>query len=147
MKVLIIEDDPNKLAYLRDHLRSSLPQAELLEERSYRGGLKAIVDARPDCILLDMTLPTYELHGSERGGRTRPFGGREILREMRRRNISSRVVIVTQFESFGEGGGRKTLTEMAAELEREFATNYVATVYYNPSHSQWRADLGALLHE
>jgi hypothetical protein len=74
-----------------------------------------------------MTMPTYDVTPSERGGRTRVFGGREILRAIARRKLPARVIVVTQFESFGEGKQKKTLSELSQELRRDFPDNYVDT--------------------
>jgi hypothetical protein len=88
-----------------------------------------------------MTMPTYEISLAEKGGRIRPYAGREILSAIKRRKLVSKVVIVTQFESFGEGSEVMTLEQLKSRLQQEFPMNYVTTIFYQPSESGWRERL------
>jgi CheY-like chemotaxis protein len=145
MRILIVEDDPNKLAQVTEQIRLSCPDARIVERRSYQSGLKEILNNGADWFVLDMTLPTFDITATERGGRTRPFAGRELLREMKRRGITGRVIIVTQFESFGDGEGKMTLKELQVELTSTYPDTYLLTVYYHPAQSEWRQLLAAAL--
>jgi hypothetical protein len=69
------------------------------------------------------------------------------LREIQRRNLPSLVVIVTQFETFGEGEERLTLSQLSEELAKEFPRHYSGTIYYHPAQSDWRASLLTKLGE
>lgn len=144
MKILVIEDDAHKARQLAEFVKV---EAEVTpaESRSYQSGLRAVLADSPDIVLLDMSLPTYDVSRVETGGRSRPYAGREILTELKRKGIATKVVVVTQFESFGEGSEAMTLTELKRELGGEFATNYVGTVFYQPSESSWRQELRSLL--
>jgi CheY-like chemotaxis protein len=145
MKIVIVEDDVNKSSQLHEQVCQMFPSAQCEECRSYRSGLKRIVEERPSLVILDMSMPTFDVGPKDKGGRTRAFGGKDILEEMRRRRIVARVVVVTQFETFGEGAQKKTLNELQGELKAEFAELYVGTVYYHPAHSNWRLELDACL--
>ncbi len=145
MRVLIIEDDANKLAQLSGFVRDTYPDARVSEKRSYQSGLKEIMAGDPpDLLLLDMTLPTYDIGGSEPGGRTRAFAGREILAQMHRRAIRTNVIIVTQYEHFGDGHNMKTLAELRDEMLLSYTGLYRGTVFYQPSESGWRVELKTL---
>lgn len=113
----------------------------MISRLSYQTGLKEVERGQADWVVLDMTMPTYDVTPSERGGRTRFFGGREILRAIARRKLPARVIVVTQFESFGEGKQKKTLSELSQELRRDFPDNYVDTVFYHPAQTEWREKL------
>lgn len=145
MNVLIIEDDPNKLSQLVSFLQAELPDARLTERRSYQSGLKEAVHNPPELLVLDMTLPTYDVGGVEKGGRFRFLAGREILSHLQRRKITSKIIVVTQFDVFGEGAALVTLAELRKNLEREFGPQYLGTVYYKPAESSWQADLRKVL--
>jgi CheY-like chemotaxis protein len=144
MKILIVEDDPNKLQHLEDLISSRKPDAEIISRRSYQSGLKEVLGTVLDLVVLDMTMPTYDVSSFEKGGRTRVYGGREILREIARRRLPTKVIVVTQFESFGEGAQRKTLDELCVELQRDFDVNYIGTVFYHPAQTEWRDNLAKL---
>lgn len=147
MKILIIEDDHNKLDRLRGLVSQELTHAEVKEARAYQKGLRLLRDWRPDLLLLDMSMPTYEVGTGEQGGRPRSFGGRQILHEMRRRKIGARVIIVTQFDVFGDGPEQKTLSQLKLELATEFRGLYVGAVYYDPAASDWGDDLRRMLNK
>jgi CheY-like chemotaxis protein len=143
--VLIVEDDENKSRQLSEFIRKSLTDAVVTERRSYRSGLYHIVHSELSLILLDMSMPTFDVSSQERGGRTRAYGGRDILDEMRRRKITTRVIVVTQFETFGEGADRTTLAELDSELKASFPGNYLGSVYYHPAQSNWQDDLRRIM--
>ncbi len=144
-RVLIIEDDPNKSTVLRAAVAAGFPEVTIREERSYRSGVYALVTWHPNVVLLDMTLPTFDVTTTEPGGRPRIFGGKEVLQEMTRRQIRAATILVTQFESFGEGEKQRSLQELTAELAEKFAENFVGTVYYHPAHASWKAEIERLL--
>ena len=79
------------------------------------------------------------------GGRKRLYAGRDVLHEVRRHKIQAKVIVVTQYETFGQGSQRRTLVELRQELGEEFAGTYLGTVYYYPSRSDWRTELSKLL--
>ena len=137
VSTLIVEDDQHKLDNIVRFLREYSDMYEIRVARAFQSALKAIRDWKPALILLDMSLPTYE--GG--GGRPRPFAGTELLHEIRRRRIPSKVVVMTQFDSFGEGPERKTLDQLRTEISREYREWYRDTVYYNPAESAWRDSL------
>jgi CheY-like chemotaxis protein len=147
MNILIVEDDPLKSTQISDFLTGTYPQAVVRETRSFQSGLKELVQTSWDIVLLDMTLPTYDQEVGEDGGRIRTFGGIDIFDEISRRNLSIKVIVVTQFPSFGEGPERKTLKELANELKNDYPGLYVGTVYYHPSQSDWKAKLRELLNK
>lgn len=141
MRILIIEDDPNKSKQLREHIMTTIGDSAVEERRSYQSGLKSAASGIYDVVILDMSLPTYDISPRERGGRTRPFAGREILSELARRDVHCHVIIVTQFESFGEGSERMTLRQLNDQLRNEFQDRYIQTVYYQAAESGWRMEL------
>lgn len=141
MRILVIEDDPNKEGQLLSFCRDCFVGAEVVARRSYQSGLKEAVANPPDLVLLDMSLPNYDVSSSGRGGKMKAFAGKEILRELVRRQIDTRVVVVTQFEAFYEKDERVSLSQLRQTLDREFPTHYVTTVFYDASGSAWKDEL------
>jgi CheY-like chemotaxis protein len=99
----------------------------------------------PTVILLDMTMPTFDVGGKETGGYERRYACFEVLRRLKRRRKARRVIIVTQFERFGEGADQMTLDQLKEQLATQYPENYIVTVYYQASDAQWREDLKAAL--
>ena len=145
MKILIVEDDYNKRAQLETTVLDICPGATVDLAKSYQSGLKRIIKASPDLVLLDMTLPTYDVSQQERGGRTRPFGGREILVEIERRHLGCMAIVITQFESFGQGAEMQSLDQLRVELDSKFRAFLLGTIHYQAASTVWRAQLSEIL--
>lgn len=147
MRILVVEDDPNKLRQLMTIITSEFPDAIREEQRSYQSGLKAALLDTPDVIILDMTMPTFDVGGKEKGGRERRYAGRQVLHQLHRKGVHAKVIVVTQFERFGEGEELITLDELETELRTLFPNNYVKTIFYQAADSQWMGQLRDVLQE
>lgn len=143
MRILIIEDDQNKLKQILEWFESETLNAVVEKRFSFQSGLKAIVQGGFDLVILDMSMPTFDISPEETGGRPRPFAGKEILMQLVRRNIKIPVIVVTQFDRFGESD--INLTQLTEELKKSYSRNFVGTVYYNPGINNWKDDLKILL--
>ncbi|CAN5682524.1 response regulator transcription factor [soil metagenome] len=144
MNVLIVDDTEWKLEEIRALVSSAFPEFNLLSSDSYQAAIPRILDDSPELILLDMSIPTYsDAHGS--ADRFRPFGGRDILWEMKRRKIESKVIIVTQFEYFPEDDNLTKRSDLMREISHLFRQWVVGDVVYGSLTSDWRADLIRLI--
>lgn len=144
MQILIIEDDLNKLKEIRSFLVSNSDY--LVEEaRSYHSALQAVSSKSFDAVLMDMSLPTFDTSADEPGGRPRSFGGKDLLSQMRKKDIFTPVIIITQFDEFGEGTNKISLAQLSADLKQRFSDNYIGTIYYNASRYDWKSELLELL--
>jgi CheY-like chemotaxis protein len=141
MNLLIIEDDKNKINHVLEYISKEFSDWSITVKKSYQGGLKAIFKNQYDFIVLDMSLPTFDTSSLEDGYKFRPFGGKEILHEMKRKNISIPTIVFTQFESFGEGDNFTVLDELKNELSSNFPMTYKGTVYYSASETTWKNEL------
>ena len=122
-------------------LKENLPTVKLLTARSLKSGLIQLRQSTPDIIVLDMTLPTFDIGPGEAGGDTHPFGGREFLQEMRRFKLTIPVIVVTQFETFDLGREMTTLRELDSQLRQEYTDVYRGAVYYHAAIQSWREEL------
>lgn len=145
MRILLIEDDQNKCDQIARFVQSEYPEVEFIIKRSFQSGLKEAILSTPDLILLDMTMPSYEVGPREPGGRERRYAGREILRQLSRRNIKVRVVVITQYEQFEENGEIVRLPELVAVLKSEHPDNFIDAVFYQAANTTWVGQLRALL--
>lgn len=146
MRILLIEDDTHKATHISDHLHDSLSGDILIKTvRSYQSGLQAVMTEPWDTVLLDMSLPTYDITPTEDGYRFDAFAGRNILFEMKRKNIVCRVIVITQYDTLGEGLDRVTLEELRQQLKDAFPDSYKGAVYYSSSETNWKEALVALI--
>ncbi|MGN5648934.1 response regulator [Bacillus sp. Brlt_9] len=140
MNILIIEDDPNKAKQLNEFFSNISGFESITIKRSYKTGLKEILGNEYHFLVLDMSMPTFDISTEAGGGKVMHFGGKEILRQLKRKKVSIPTVVVTQFESFGEEK-KMTLDKLKEELKQEFSDNYIKTIYYNPAGIEWKHEL------
>jgi CheY-like chemotaxis protein len=137
MKILLVEDDEDKREQLMNFVIEKLG-IDFKEARSYQGGLRLIKEEQFDLILLDMTMPTFDISSTENGGRSQPFGGEMLLYEIIRREIKSKVIVVTQFDIFGKGDEEITIKDLDLKLSTLFKDTYLGIVQYNISYTGWK---------
>ena len=120
MRILLVEDDQNKRDRISAFVAGTLQTASLVCTLSYRSAVDKIVSQPWDFILLDMTLPTYDITEHEDGFQIEAFAGTNVLREMKRRQINIPTVVVTQFETLGDGAEKMSLAQLQKHLEAEY---------------------------
>lgn len=138
MKILLIEDDPNKSKQIADFITKVFHDDIFEIRKSYQSGLKEILTNAYDVLLLDMQLPNFDIKPGEDGYKFRKLAGFDILREIKRKNISSKVIVVTQFETFGEGDSYIELEGLKKKLSDQFENIYLDTVFYSADKSIWQ---------
>ena len=136
MKILIIEDDLNKLKKIKIAISEFSQEIKIDTAVSYQSGLKAIINNTYNLILLDMSLPSHDSIVSEH----EPIGGINILIELKRRKISVNIIVVTQFTDFSVGNDIRTLEMLKNEMSGEFK-NYIDTILYVNNHTGWKTEL------
>lgn len=141
MKVLLVEDDENKRRQVAKTIEAADSAATVTEARSLRSGLQCLENERWDFVVLDMSIPAFDITPDETGGRPQALGGRDLLRHMRRLKITSPVVVLTQFDEFGEGQRAMILDELDRLLKREHGSSYLGAIVYNVVYDQWRKAL------
>lgn len=146
MRLLIIEDADEKLNDLIDWAEDKFERLNVVTAKSLHTGKSAAIDPSIDLVLLDMTMRNYERTPEEEGGRPHAFAGREIMRRMHRERVKTPVIVVTQFDRFGDEDDFKTLADLKDELRSKFS-NYVGTVQYRSNVDEWRQNLEDLIDQ
>lgn len=145
MRILVVEDDEEKRRQITEFLNLIVKNVELVEARSLQSGLRAL--GRPDLqlVVLDMTMPTYDITSEEDGGRPQAYAGRDLLRHMRRRGIGTPAVVLTQFDRFGEGPDLLTLEQLDSELKAEHGAAYCGAIHYSVTFEGWKTSLSEVV--
>lgn len=148
MKILLIEDDPNKQREIRDFLDDYFDSnCSIIERRSFQSGYQELLENQYELLLLDMSMPTFDIEQGESGGRSRPYAGKDILMRLKSKKIILPVIVITQFVRFGERSNYITLNELEEELKNKFSANYLKTVYYQSTSNEWKKLLKEVLDE
>jgi DNA-binding NarL/FixJ family response regulator len=144
MKILFIEDHPYKLNQVLSFLKEFFPESTVEVRNSYNSGLRELVlnNTKYDLILLDISMPNYDISSEENGGEFIPLAGKLILKEMYLREIPTKVIVVTMHGNFEDG---TKLSELDKTLKDEFSDNYVGHVYFTVVNSEWKGQLSTLI--
>ena len=141
MQILLIEDNSNKLKQIKRVLTEIHPESNIEEAYSFNSGVRKVYENKWNLIILDMSLPTYDITHTESGGDKKPVAGKNIMKRMLNRKIIVPVVIITQFETFDDD--RISLNSLNAEFQDGFKEIWKGTVFYG--NDDWSIDLKEIL--
>lgn len=146
MKILFIEDHPYKLGQVMKFLNESFPAAEVETRGSYNSGLKELIlnNSKYDILLLDISMPNYDISPEENGGDFLPLAGKLILNEMYLREIPTKAIVVTMHGNFDDG---TKLSDLDSKLKMEFSDNYIGHVYFTAVSTEWKDQLEKLIKQ
>jgi CheY-like chemotaxis protein len=147
MKILIVEDDELKLNRVREFTQQISPDIDILQARSFKSGLRMLVAESFDFVILDMTLPNFDNSPGKEPGRPHNLGGRELLRQMRRRSIVVPVVVLTQFDVFPGEIEPVTLDQLRTDLKQDFPAQFVEAVFYQATTDDWKRSLHGYIND
>lgn len=144
--VLLVEDDENKRNQIGGFISAKYIAASVTYARSLQSGVKAVIGGGIDLVILDMTMPTFDISTEDEGGRPQIYAGREVLRQMDRRRVMTPVIVVTQFDKFGEGEEALDLSELDEQLKEAHPHTYRGVVYYDAAVEGWKRALEKLIN-
>ncbi|MCK2119889.1 response regulator [Pseudomonas aeruginosa] len=148
MRLLLVEDEGPKGEKISSCLIDSFPGIDIDLARSVRSALKRLDQVSYDLVVLDMSLPTFDISEDEHGGRPQGFGGVEVMRDMVNYEIITPVIVVTAYEYFSADsdedlshGKESTLIELRNELDEEFPGIFIELIKYDTFTDEWQAQL------
>lgn len=136
-KILIVDDDDFKINNIKDVLNEVNANYIIDVEKSLNYGLRRIRKETFDIILLDMSMPTFNIKDSKDFD---SYGGKSFLQEMNRKKVGIPVVVITQYDLFGEGSSQKTADNLDEEFKKSFS-NYKGMVKYSSIQNEWKTSL------
>ncbi len=146
MRILFIEDHPYKQGQIFGFLTEKYPSAKVTIKNSYNSGLKELKENNSDydVILLDISMPNYDISAEESGGDFLPLAGKLILKEMYLREIDTKAIVVTMYGSFEDG---TKMNDLDTQFKTEFSDNYIGYVYFSAVSTEWRKQLEILINK
>ena len=145
MRMLLIEDEDPKRNHIISVLTQIEPDAEIDLARSARSAVNYLRSRTPDLVLLDMSLPTFDVSSAEPGGRPQGFGGIEVLRYMDRFNVAVPSIVITAYEAFAKEGRQIELPTLAEQLARSHPKTFAGLIFYNALIGGWERELASLI--
>ncbi len=146
MKILIVEDQPDKKENIELFLLTTFDSIELNSCDSLRGALREVVSNREyDLILLDMSMPAFDPSESYFDDSPESYAGKELMEQMKLRGINMPVIVVTQYSSFE--GGEVALDGLSENFDNEYGDFYLGHVYYTSANHNWKKNLESKIRE
>lgn len=142
MNVLLVEDEAPKLTNLLEFINGEYPELNVVTAKSVRSAVDALrAEKSFGLVILDMSLPTFDIENGESGGAPQGFGGLEVMRFMERTDQSIPVIIVTAYTAFDGGVRTLGLDELKQNLVTDYPDIFRALVYYNIVFGTWVSEL------
>lgn len=154
MRILVVEDELSKKENIISLVEEHFPKSILLEAHSVKSAkilLKSEEDF--DCIILDMSLPTFDIGRNEFGGRPQGFGGKEVIRQLFRDNRCIPIVVVTAYDFFSNlEGSDESVSGMSLDELKKQLNNYsskltISVIKYSGLIDDWKEKLIEFLQE
>lgn len=137
MKILVIEDNHSKLKHIKEFLQKNYQESLIHDAMSYTAGLRRLYNEKWDLVLLDMSLPVYDMNIKDSGGDKKPIAGKEIMKRMLHKEIMIPTIIITQFDTFGDRG--ITIESLNEEFSQNLSKIWRGTINYE--QSLWETSL------
>lgn len=147
MTVLLVEDEVSKCRRISEYLNESFQNLSISVAQSITSAIIKIRQNSFDFLLLDMSLPLFDnadlVHSDS--NEFDAFGGIAVLDEIDRLQLSCKVILITAFDTLGEGSTLIRLPEITIKLDKDYPDNFVGSVFYNMSSLSWKQQLNKLL--
>ena len=140
MEILYVEDEQNKARQVIQVIKENIPSVNILLRNSYNAALMEIGRENLDLILLDMSLPLYDVSEAmeyEEDNDFETFAGIDLLEELVRIDSKKKVIIITAFDVLGEDDNRINLMQLDEKMKKEYCDNYRGIIYYSSSSLEW----------
>ena len=141
MKILIVEDDAPKREAICHLLSTNFNNSELSFAASLNSASRAVEDNEYTCIILDMSLPNFDVDKDITGGRPINYGGEDIIDLIHNLEKTTKVIFISQYARFKESGDEKGIIELAKELEKNYPNYYTTMIYYHSAYDSWKGQL------
>jgi DNA-binding NarL/FixJ family response regulator len=141
IEVVFAEDDESKRLNVESFLSKMELGLRIVGSRSVRSTIDLLRAREPQILLLDMSLPTFDISREESGGRPQSAGGIEVLDFMCHADLDVATVIITQHEAFDYNGGTISVNDLKLRLAERYRGKFTALIQYNTISGFWRRDL------
>ena len=122
MKILFVEDENIKRRDIMNYLSTDLNINDIDVVHSLMGGMLALKKKNYKMVLLDMSLPLYDINGEdEEINEFEAFGGIEILDEIERKELDVKVLVITAFDVIEDDTKKIRLDQLDNQMKENYA--------------------------
>lgn len=139
MNILLVEDEYPKRQNIQKFLEKLPVEFNIRFAQSVNSALDELESEIPDLMILDMSLPTFDITDDDSGGRPQGFGGEEVLRVLLIQDIVCKTIVITGYESFFKDDGMSlNIDKLRSTLKSEFGSYIVDVIHYNSTNDSWK---------
>lgn len=137
MKILIVEDDAFKAEDVKNAILKEFRDCYIQIVKSYQSGCEVSITETFDLLILDMSIPNFDICSEDQGGETLKNGGELIMRELVDEGKNFNAVILSQYETFAG----ETIEQIDTRLKAFCQTKYMGWIKYSISNNDWQEKL------
>ncbi len=137
LSILIVEDDRNKANTIVSYLKETFVDINIDLAMSYQKGVELAISNLYDLLLLDMSIPNYDIDGSGSSEDTLKNGGELIIYELLDENIAFHCTIITQYETIND----EPLSVIDDRLRLICGNKYHGYIQYQTYNDEWKNNL------
>ena len=141
MRILLVEDDEHKMNDIISYIDTLKKGIVVETARSVESGVQSAVDNQYDLILLDMTVPNFDITEKSDGGKSYKNGGEIIVKELLDEEVEFRCAVITQYETFNN----ETIDQISQRIRQLCGDDYLGYVKYSTNMESWRQGLKDLI--
>lgn len=139
--ILVVEDNEFKRKRIVEVLGNEFDNVIVSECYSFTSAWQLIPEKLFDLIILDMSLPTFDIKDTDSSGNFRVFGGKELARKLTKRKIPSKFVFISQYKNFSDNVNSYSFDSLKSELIDKYSNACLGFLYYSNTKSEWREEL------
>ena len=147
LRVLIVEDIETKRLSMTHLVESVFSPVEVHCAASVKSAIQLLDQHSYSLVLLDMSLPTFDLSKLEGGGTPRPRGGVELFAHLDGAGVEVPIVVVSAYGALEERGSLISLDEMSKRLMRNYPGLFRGSVLFDSVYTVWADELSALIRK
>lgn len=137
VKILLVEDDRNKANTIASFLQDTYPEMDIEHAMSYQSGIEKAMSNQYDLLLLDMSIPNYDIEGTGSSEDTLKNGGELIIYELLDEGIDFDCTIITQYETIND----EPLSVIDERLLELCGDKYHGYIQYQTYTDEWKQKL------
>lgn len=131
MRILLVEDETHK----RDEICGCISDVYETAPVIVDGVSSAVLNVMNfdyDLIILDMALSTFGENSEDKNkGHDQAQGGIEVLRALKSKNKSTKIIIVTQYPDFYIGGKKIKLRDSPQIINEKYNQTVIGAILYH----------------
>ncbi|MDT8989453.1 response regulator [Curvibacter sp. APW13] len=146
-RVLIVEDIETKRLSVEQLVVAAFSDVQVDSAASVNSAIKLLNEHDYCLVLLDMSLPTYDLTKAEGGGTPRPRGGMELFAHLDGIGIEVPVIVVSAYGALEEKGSLISLEEISTQLRVAYPGLFRGSVLFDSVYTVWASELSELIRK